>query len=92
MTESLSTEHKAELLKRLNRLEGQVRGVSKMVNQGRHCREIIQQLSAIRAAAHQASLLVARTYARECLIQPAGDARPVEAVIDDLIRVLSKAT
>ena len=76
----------------MNRLEGQVRGVSKMIDQGRHCREIIQQLSAIRAAAHQASLLVARTYARECLARPVGDAHSAEAAIDDLIRVLSKAT
>ncbi|MBN1890980.1 MAG: metal-sensitive transcriptional regulator [Thermoflexales bacterium] len=85
-------EHKAELLKRLNRLEGQVRGVNKMVEQGRSCHEIIQQLSAVRAAAHQASLLVARAYARECLAQAGENSRPAEAVVDELIQVLAQAT
>jgi DNA-binding FrmR family transcriptional regulator len=92
MAEPLSTENKLELSKRLNRLEGQVRGVGKMIDEDRNCYEIIQQLSAIRAAAHQASLLVARAYARECLMPPAGNSRPAEAVVDELIRVLSKAT
>jgi DNA-binding FrmR family transcriptional regulator len=92
MAQSLSIEHKADLLKRLNRLEGQVRGVNKMVEQGRSCREIVQQLSAVRAAAHQASLLVARVYARECLAQAEDDARPAEVIIDELIQVLAQAT
>jgi DNA-binding FrmR family transcriptional regulator len=92
MTQSLALEHKADLLKRLNRLEGQVRGVNKMVEQDRSCHEIIQQLSAVRAAAHQASLLVVRVYARECLAQAGGDLRPAEATVDELIQALAQTT
>ena len=91
MPQSLQGEHKEELRKRLRRLEGQVRGVSKMLDDERNCQEIIQQLAAVRAAAHQASLLVVRAYARECLLQP-GAAQPNGAAIDSLIQVLSKAT
>lgn len=87
MTQSLGDEHKQELRKRLNRLEGQVRGVSKMLDDNRSCPEIIQQLAAIRAAAHQASLLVIRAYAAECL----RTARPTQAAIDDLVQVLARA-
>ncbi len=89
MAEPMNGEHKEELRKRLRRLEGQVRGVNKMLDSERSCQEIIQQLSAIRAAAHQASLLVIRAYANECLVR--SDAKPASATIDNLIQVLSKA-
>jgi len=81
---------KADLLKRLRRIEGQVRGVARMVEDDRDCREVLQQLSAIRAAANQVSLLMARTYACQCLTdnQEAGD---TQALVDDLIQVISRA-
>ncbi len=90
MAEPLSSEYKEELRKRLHRLEGQVRGVNKMLDEERSCKEIIQQLSAIRAAAHQASLLVIRAYAQECLL-PSDASQPDGMAIDNLIQVLSKA-
>lgn len=81
---------KDDLTKRLRRIEGQVRGVSKMVEDDRDCREIIQQLAAIRSAASQVSLLVARSYASQCLCEPLED-DDRETVVADLIDVLSKA-
>src|SRR3990170_1693167 len=60
---------KEDLKKRLRRIEGQVRGVEKMVDDDRDCHEIIQQLAAIRAAVQQASLLVVRSYASQCLLE-----------------------
>jgi len=56
----MSAEAKEDMGKRLRRLEGQVRGVQKMLDEGRDCREIVQQLAAIRSAAHQASLILVR--------------------------------
>lgn len=90
MSGPLEDERKEELRKRLRRMEGQVRGVNKMLDEERSCQEIIQQLSAIRAAAHQASLLVVRAYAQECLIRP-DTSQSGAATIDNLIQVLSKA-
>jgi len=81
---------KADLLKRLRRIEGQVRGVARMVEEDRDCREVLQQLSAIRAAANQVSLLMARTYACQCLTDTQESSDP-EALVDDLIQVLSRA-
>ncbi len=88
MGEALAGEPKEALRKRLRRLEGQVRGVNKMLDEDRSCQEIIQQLAAIRAAAHQASLLVVRAYATECLRA----SRPDEAMMERLIQVLSRIT
>ncbi len=81
---------KEDLTKRLRRIEGQVRGVAKMVEDDRDCREIIQQLAAIRSATNQVSLMVARSYASKCLCEPL-DEDDREAVVADLIDVLSKA-
>ena len=81
---------KDDLIKRLRRVEGQVRGVAKMVEDERDCREVIQQLAAIRSATNQVSLLVARSYASQCLCEPLED-DDREAVVEDLIDVLSKA-
>jgi DNA-binding FrmR family transcriptional regulator len=82
---------KEDLTKRLRRIEGQVRGVAGMVETDRDCREVLQQLAAIRSAVNQVSLLLARSYACQCLAdtQEPGDH---EALVDDLINVLGKAT
>jgi DNA-binding FrmR family transcriptional regulator len=77
-----------DVKKRLSRIEGQVRGVSKMLDEGRECREIIQQLTAIRSAVHQASVALARSYAGQCLADPS---KSQDALIEDLISVLTKA-
>ena len=78
---------KEELQKRLRRIEGQVRGVARMVDEDRDCREIVQQLAAIRAAAHQVALLVARSYACQCVSEPVD-----QAMLDELISIMGKAT
>jgi CsoR family transcriptional regulator, copper-sensing transcriptional repressor len=80
---------KEDLTKRLRRIEGQVRGVAKMVEEDRGCLELIQQLAAIRAATHQVSLLIVRSYASQCLTEPLeGDEQ--QAAVEDLITALSK--
>jgi len=58
---------KAELLRRLRRIEGQTRGVARMIEEGRDCQEILQQLAAIRSAVYQTSLRLMRSFAIECI-------------------------
>ena len=78
-----------DLKRRLRRIEGQVRGVEKMLDGDRDCRELLQQLAAIRSAVQQASQVVARSYACQCLEEPAaGQSR--QELVEDLISVLSK--
>jgi len=83
-----NTTPKDDLLKRLHRIEGQVRGITKMVEEDRDCREILQQLAAARAAMQTASQMVARSYACQCLQETTTDQ---QNTIDDLLDVLSKA-
>jgi DNA-binding FrmR family transcriptional regulator len=59
-----------QLIKRLQRLEGQARGVRRMVEEDRDCQDILTQLAAIRGAAHQISVMVVTEYALHCLNDP----------------------
>lgn len=61
------SENKPALLKRLNRIEGQVRGVSKMVEDDKYCIDILTQVSAAKAALDKVALELLRDHAKHCL-------------------------
>ena len=67
MENSLPPDLRKNVYQRLQRLEGQVRGVCRMLDEGRDCQDILTQLSAIRGAAHQISLLLVEDYALNCV-------------------------
>lgn len=58
---------KPDLLKRLNRIEGQVRGVSKMVQDDKYCIDILTQVSAAKAALDKVALELLKDHAKHCL-------------------------
>jgi DNA-binding FrmR family transcriptional regulator len=70
MAAMLSSELQKKVEQRLQRLEGQVRGVRRMLGENRDCPDVLTQLSAIRGAAHQISLLLLENYAIECMSNP----------------------
>jgi len=66
----LPEETVAELLKRLRRAEGQVRGVQQMLSEGRDCREVITQLSAATKALEQTGFVLVAAGLTWCLADP----------------------
>lgn len=73
----------AEVLLRLRRIEGQVRGIQRMVEERRDCRDVVTQLAAIKAAVASLNTLVAETYARDCLcVGEQMDAAEVARLLD----------
>ena len=61
-----------------------------MIDEDRDCRSILQQLAAIRSAAHQASLVLVRSYAEQCLSEPTrGESSPGE-LVNELVGVLAR--
>jgi CsoR family transcriptional regulator, copper-sensing transcriptional repressor len=58
---------RSEVLLRLRRIEGQVRGIQRMVEDNRDCKDVVVQLAAIKASIASLNTLVAETYAQECL-------------------------
>jgi DNA-binding FrmR family transcriptional regulator len=85
---SVTQPHKQQLLKRLNRIEGQVRGISKMVEEDRYCIDILTQVSAIRSALYAAALQILEDHTRGCvrsaIREGAGDAAIAELM--DVVR------
>jgi len=78
-----------EMLSRLRRIEGQARGVQRMVEERRDCADIVHQLASIRAATHSASLFLLKHYARGCWADSAMDdaaAKPLEDLIELVFR------
>ena len=73
-------DEKAELVKRLKRIEGQVRGVQKMVEEDRDCEEILHQLNAVSEAVRSASMIVCEKYAIECMGAPARRSKSRQAI------------
>ncbi len=56
-----------DLRRRLKSIEGQARGIQRMLDEGRDCHEIMDQLAALRAASTAAGLLAFHTFAQHCL-------------------------
>jgi DNA-binding FrmR family transcriptional regulator len=78
-------EVRQEMLARLRRIEGQARGVQRMVEEGRDCAEIIHQLASIRAATHGASVFLLKHYAKECstaALRQGGTDHPIEELVE----------
>lgn len=72
---------KRKLLNRLKRLEGQVRGLQRMVDEERSCREILTLLSGVRSALDAAGDHVLRSYLVKCQADPSSDAMNVEELV-----------
>ena len=66
------TDKKEPVLKRLRRLEGQVRGVERMVEADRYCIDVVTQITAIQAALDKVALELLEDHAKHCVID-AGD-------------------
>ena len=77
---TLSADVRDKLIKRLQRIEGQVRGVRRMLEEERDCADVVTQLAAIRGAVHQTSVLVVQEYAVNCLNNPDQQDAPEEMV------------
>lgn len=74
---------------RLKRIEGQSRGIQRMIDDGRDCLEIIDQLAAVKAAVNAVSVDMVETFALHCLRHPdrfASQQGAVEHAVKALVR------
>jgi CsoR family transcriptional regulator, copper-sensing transcriptional repressor len=69
------TATKDELTKRLRRVEGQVRGVERMVEEDRYCIDVLTQISAVQAALDKVALGLLDQHAQHCVMGAEGEAR-----------------
>ena len=85
---------KAQVNQRLARIEGQLRGVQKMIKEDRDCKAILQQLIAIRAAIQAASINYLQEMASECVLNldKNQDPESQHGLLVDLIQMMGKIT
>jgi CsoR family transcriptional regulator, copper-sensing transcriptional repressor len=83
------TASKEQLHKRLHRIEGQVRGIDKMVDEDRYCIDILTQISAVQAALDKVALGLLDGHARHCVVGGQADGEP-EELTDELIAAVAR--
>ena len=81
---------KEQLNKRLARIEGQVRGVSRMVDEDRYCIDVLTQISAIQAALDKVALGLLDGHARHCLIEGHGGPSESADQADELMSAVGR--
>jgi DNA-binding FrmR family transcriptional regulator len=83
------SEDKDALLKRLRRIEGQTRGLQKMVEEDRWCPDILQQIAAVRAALDKVALGLANGHVQHCMAM-SDDPKRREEMTDELMSALGR--
>ena len=68
------TASQEQLIARLRRIEGQVRGVQRMVEEDRYCIEVVTQISAIEGALEKVALGLLDSHTRHCVLGPESEA------------------
>src|SRR4051812_8453731 len=86
------TPHKDQLLKRLARIEGQVRGIAKMIDEDRYCIDVLTQLGAVDTALEAVALKVLDDHVQHCVAGAlaSGDAGEAQAKADELLEAVQR--
>lgn len=87
-----SDEERKKLIHRLNRIEGQIRGIRNMIENDAYCTDILTQSAAVNAAVNAFNKELIGTHIRGCVARDIreGDEAAADAVIDDLLATLQK--
>ena len=79
-----------DVLKRLRRLEGQIRGVQRMIEEGEDCRDIVTQLSACKSALDRVGYRLVGAGMRYCATVPAGAEGRADIDVEELEQLFMK--
>lgn len=83
------TDNKQAILKRLNRAEGQVRGIARMVENDEYCIDILTQINAVQAAVDKVAIELMRDHAKHCMMH-AKDASERDKKAEELVAAISR--
>ncbi|MEX0696977.1 MAG: metal-sensitive transcriptional regulator [Dongiaceae bacterium] len=83
---------KTSVLKRLKRIEGQVRGLSGMVEADRYCVDVVTQISAVRAALHKVEEEILRDHVSHCVANAfaSGDVAAQQEKLEELVDTIGR--
>lgn len=85
--------NKSSALNRLRRIEGQVRGIARMIEEDRYCIDVLTQMQAVKAALDRAESEVLRSHAAHCVAEAisSGDEAEQRIKFDELLTLYEKA-
>jgi CsoR family transcriptional regulator, copper-sensing transcriptional repressor len=81
---------RAQLVRRLSRIEGQVRGIGRMIEREEYCVDILQQTAALRAAVDALSVLVLEDHIAGC-VRTAAERGEAEAYVEEVMDVVRRS-
>jgi len=81
--------NKESVQNRLRRIEGQVRGLQRMVDEEKYCIDILTQVNSVQAALEQVSLLLTEDHLRHCVVDAVQEGKSDEK-IDEIMAVLKR--
>jgi len=85
----MQTDIRKKVISRLRRIEGQVRGVQRMIEEEADCGEILNQIAAIKSAIHHAGIIMFENHAQECILKSLNDSDQ-EQSLDEIVKVMGR--
>jgi len=78
-----------DLKQRLKKISGQINGIDKMLDDGRYCIDVLQQILAARAALNKVALMIVESHAKSCVVTAIKEDR-AEQSVEELLAVLKQ--
>lgn len=79
------------VVRRLKRMEGQVRGILKMMEEGKNCKEVVAQLSAVRSAADKAMAYIVAVNLEQCILEEKEKGNDTGKLVQEAVELLVKS-
>lgn len=80
-----------KVINRMKRIEGQIRGLIKMMEDGKDCREVVTQMSAARSAIDRTAALIVAQNLEQCIIEEQKSVESREDIIKEAVQLLVKS-
>jgi DNA-binding FrmR family transcriptional regulator len=80
-----------DIRRRLNRVEGQVRGILKMMEQEKNCKDVVSQLSAVRSAVDKAMAYIVATNLEQCILEKQALGEETSTIVQEAVELLIKS-
>ncbi|MDQ1914503.1 metal-sensitive transcriptional regulator [Paenibacillus sp. GD4] len=80
-----------DVKRRLKRMEGQARGVLNMMEEGKNCKDVVSQLSAIRSAADKAIAYIVAVNLEQCILEQKEAGKDTSQVVKEAMELLVKS-
>lgn len=83
---------KEETVKRLKKIEGQIKGIIKMIEERRYCVDVIMQIAAAKSALHKTSEIIMRNHLQTCVLTAFNlkNEKDIQQKVDELMEIYSK--